>query len=75
MVHARHGLGGEYLGHFSLVGAQAIKIAHRPNVCRPPRRVKSAASLREDAARELAGVIAERLRAAPPKAEQLGLKL
>jgi hypothetical protein len=32
-------------------------------------------SLREDAARELAGAIAERLQAAPPKAEQLGLKL
>jgi len=32
-------------------------------------------SLREDAARELAGAIAERLQAAPPNAEQLGLKL
>jgi hypothetical protein len=32
-------------------------------------------TLREDAARELAGAIAERLRAAPPRAGQLGLKL
>ncbi|KPF52760.1 hypothetical protein ABIC78_004261 [Novosphingobium sp. 1529] len=32
-------------------------------------------SLREDAARVLAGAIAERLQAASPKAEQLGLKL
>lgn len=32
-------------------------------------------SLREDAARVLAGAIVERLQAASPKAEQLGLKL
>lgn len=32
-------------------------------------------ALRKDAARELAGVIAERLQSTPPQAEQLGLNL